>query len=59
MATMVVAKWEGALDMQRARSVLAADAEAVAEEPEAVADTEAVFALQVPKPADPKLGVIK
>lgn len=59
VATMVVAKWEGALDMQRARSVLAADTEAVAEEPEAVADTEAVFALQVSKPADPKLGVVK
>jgi aerobic C4-dicarboxylate transport protein len=37
VATMVVAKWEGALDIDRARSVLAADREALAEEPEAVA----------------------
>jgi aerobic C4-dicarboxylate transport protein len=36
VATMVVAKWEGALDMDRARSVLAADREALAEEPEAI-----------------------
>jgi aerobic C4-dicarboxylate transport protein len=40
VATMVVAKWEGALDMDRARSVLAADGQALAEEPEAVADAE-------------------
>ena len=45
VATMVVAKWEGALDMDRARSVLAADREAVAEEPEAVADAERGLAL--------------
>jgi len=40
VATMVVAKWEGALDMDRARSVLAADSEALTEAPEAVADAE-------------------
>lgn len=45
VATMVVAKWEGALDMDRARSVLAADTESLAEEPEAVADAERGLAL--------------
>ena len=45
VATMVVAKWEGALDMDRARSVLAADRESLAEEPEAVADAERGLAL--------------
>src|SRR6202048_1752092 len=45
VATMVVAKWEGALDMDRARSVLEADGEALAEEPEAVADAERELAL--------------
>jgi aerobic C4-dicarboxylate transport protein len=44
VATMVVAKWEGALDVDRARSVLA-DREALAEEPEAVADAERGLAL--------------
>jgi aerobic C4-dicarboxylate transport protein len=58
VATMVVARWEGALDMERARSVLAADAEATAEEPEAVSDTEAVFALNVSQAADQKPGVV-
>ncbi|MGA8346287.1 MAG: dicarboxylate/amino acid:cation symporter, partial [Isosphaeraceae bacterium] len=38
VATMVVARWEGALDLERARAVLAAGSEALAEEPEAVAD---------------------
>ena len=41
---MVVAKWEGALDIERAQFVLAADTEALAEETEAAADTEGVFA---------------
>ena len=45
VATMVVAKWEGALDMDRTRLVLAADREALAEEPEAVADAERGLAL--------------
>jgi len=35
---MVVARWEGALDLERARAVLAAGAQALAEGPEAVAD---------------------
>jgi aerobic C4-dicarboxylate transport protein len=35
VATMVVAKWEGALDVDRARSVLAADSEALAKVPDA------------------------
>jgi len=48
VATMAVARWEGALDMQRARTVLTAETDVMAEEPEALADAEAVFALQVP-----------
>jgi aerobic C4-dicarboxylate transport protein len=37
VATMVVAKVEGALDIERSRFVLAADSELLAEEPEAIA----------------------
>src|SRR5205823_11727097 len=37
VATMVVARWEGALDMERVRSVLRAETDALAEEPETVA----------------------
>jgi len=51
VATVAIAKWEGALNMARARAVLAEDPDALAEEPEAVSDEEAVFALQVPEPA--------
>jgi aerobic C4-dicarboxylate transport protein len=40
VATMVVAKWEGALDLERARSVLASNTVAENEEPEAVADAQ-------------------
>jgi aerobic C4-dicarboxylate transport protein len=39
VATMVVARWEGALDLPRARMVLAEDTDLEAEEPEALADT--------------------
>jgi aerobic C4-dicarboxylate transport protein len=38
VATMVVARWEGALDLKRARTVLAEDTDLAAEEPEALAD---------------------
>jgi aerobic C4-dicarboxylate transport protein len=38
VATMVVARWEGALDMKRARAVLADLSDLAAEEPEAFAD---------------------
>jgi aerobic C4-dicarboxylate transport protein len=48
VATMVVARWEGALDLERAHAVLTATTEAEAEEPEAVADAESVFELRVP-----------
>jgi len=41
----VVAKWEGELDLERARQVFAAEAEAFSEEPEAVANGEEGFAL--------------
>ena len=51
VATVVVAKWEKALDEGRLRSHLAAETPEEAEEPEMVADTEAAFALQLPKPA--------
>ena len=58
VATMVVARWEGALDLERARAVLAAGSEALAEEPEAVADALAkgvppVSELAVPDPRRP------
>src|SRR5204863_3936438 len=46
LATMVIAKWEGALDMQQARAVLARDAAVLAEEPELAADSAAISALQ-------------
>ncbi len=59
VATMVVARWEGALDLERARAVLAAGSEALAEEPEAVADVLAkgvplVSELAVPEPGREK-----
>ncbi|MGA9922734.1 MAG: dicarboxylate/amino acid:cation symporter [Isosphaeraceae bacterium] len=58
VATMVVARWEGALDLERARAVLAAGSEALAEEPEAVTDALAtgvplVSELAVPEPRRP------
>ncbi|MFN7928899.1 MAG: dicarboxylate/amino acid:cation symporter [Blastocatellia bacterium] len=56
VATMVVAKWEGALDEQRMRSVLTDETDALAEEPEAVADATAAFALRVSEPADDLIG---
>lgn len=52
VATMVIAKREGALDEQRARSVLAGERDALAEEPEAVADADAVLALRAPLATD-------
>ena len=45
VATMVIAKWEGALDMEQARAVLARDAAGMAAEPEIVADSAAVAAI--------------
>jgi len=47
VATMVIAKWEGALDMQQARAVLARDSAVMADEPELAADSAAISALQV------------
>jgi aerobic C4-dicarboxylate transport protein len=38
VATMVIARWEGALDLARVRSILAQDADIAAEEPEALAE---------------------
>ncbi len=52
VATMVVARWEGALDLKRMHAVLAAETDAQAEEPEAVSDAQSVFALQVPEPGE-------
>ncbi len=40
---MFVAKWEGALDLERAGEVLAAETEAFSEEPEAAANAEQGF----------------
>jgi aerobic C4-dicarboxylate transport protein len=44
VATMVVAKWEGALDIERTRLVLATKTEAFSEKPEAVANAAEEFA---------------
>jgi aerobic C4-dicarboxylate transport protein len=54
VATMVIARWEGALDLPHARSVLAEDTDLAAEEPEALADALAGFLPQVPEPVDAK-----
>ncbi len=51
VATMVVARWEGVLDLPRARSVLAEDTELEADEPEALAG----LSPQAPEPVDLKL----
>ncbi len=40
VATMVIAKWEGALDVERATKILAAPAEAMFDEPELLAENE-------------------
>jgi aerobic C4-dicarboxylate transport protein len=53
VATIVVARWEGALDLERMQSVLAVSDEAASEEPEAVSDARSVFALQVPASLEP------
>ena len=52
VATMVVARWEGALDMPRARSVLAEDSDLAAEAPEALADALDGFSPAAQEPAD-------
>jgi aerobic C4-dicarboxylate transport protein len=52
VATMVVAKWDGSLDMERARRVLANPSELISENLEAVSDAQADFALKVEAPGD-------
>jgi len=52
VATMVVAKWDGSLDMERVRRVLANPSEALSENLEAVSDARADFALRVETPSD-------
>ncbi len=52
VATMVVAKWEGALDERRAHAALAGETTALVEEQEAVAGAEPNFALQASMAAD-------
>ena len=47
VATIVIARWEGALDIQQARAVLARDPVAMADEPELVADSAASVGTQV------------
>lgn len=56
VATMVVAKWEGALEETRMRAVLNHETDALAEEPEAVADAAAAFALRIPEPQEMLIG---
>src|SRR5258705_919736 len=47
VATIVIARWESALDIQQARAVLARDPVAMANEPELVADSAARVGTQV------------
>jgi len=56
VATMVVARWEGALDLPRARAVLAEDTDLEAEEPEALADALVGLPSRAPEPVDAKLN---
>lgn len=56
VATMVVAKWEGALDVDRMRVVLSNETDELAEEPEAVADAAAAFALRISEPQEMLIG---
>jgi aerobic C4-dicarboxylate transport protein len=51
VATIAIARWENAVDMQRLRAHLAGETVEEAEEPEKVADAEAVFALRTHEPA--------
>ena len=53
VATMVVARWEGALDLTRARAVLAEDSDLAAEAPEVFADL--IDGFLPPGPVDAKL----
>jgi aerobic C4-dicarboxylate transport protein len=55
VATMVIAKWEGALDIQRVQAVLARETHVLAEEPELAADAQAQFALNVAERGEPNL----
>jgi aerobic C4-dicarboxylate transport protein len=52
VATMVIARWEGALDLSRARSILAEDSDLAAEQPEALADALDGFSPQANEPID-------
>ena len=54
VATMVIARWEGALDLPRARSILAEDSDLAAEEPEALAESLDDSLTQAPGPVDAK-----
>jgi len=56
VATMAVARWEGALDLARARAVLEEGAEELGEEPELASDEAATFALRVgdDEPREPR-----
>ncbi|HYX95879.1 MAG TPA: C4-dicarboxylate transporter DctA [Geodermatophilus sp.] len=57
VATIAIARWERAVDMPRLRAHLAGETEEEAEEPEKVADAEAVFALRASEPAPVVGGV--
>jgi aerobic C4-dicarboxylate transport protein len=54
VATMVIARWEGALDLTRAQSILAEDSDLAAEAPEALADSLDGFLPQAPDAIDAK-----
>jgi aerobic C4-dicarboxylate transport protein len=49
VATMAIARWEGALDEDRMRAVLEGGANELVDEPEKVSDEQAVFSLRVPE----------
>jgi aerobic C4-dicarboxylate transport protein len=53
VATVVVARWEGALDQKRMAAMLAAPGEAASEEPERLADARSGFGLDEPGPLEP------
>jgi aerobic C4-dicarboxylate transport protein len=52
VAAMVVARWEGALDLERVHAVLAAETDAEADEPEAVAAAQSNFTVEMPSRGD-------
>jgi aerobic C4-dicarboxylate transport protein len=54
VATMVIAKWEGALDIKRAQFVLETDSDEMAEEPEHLVDSDVEFAFRAQEAPNPQ-----